>query len=145
MLRRKPQAETPGIELGEARAEGEEQVAFEQNLLHGAEARDAAEGKRMIGGDHAFAAGGGKHWRLQQFGKLQNLRAGVANTAAKQQYTFSAGSHLLCYLSDFFSRRATDSAELFHFAARTSNRRMKKIMRHFDENRAWRSEERRAG
>ena len=104
MLRGKSQAEASGIKLGQARAERNQQITFKQYLLHCAQAGDATERKWMVGRDHAFAAGGSKDGRLQQFGKLLNLGTGSANAGAKQQHRVSTSSDLLGCLHDFLRR-----------------------------------------
>src|SRR5215510_9246205 len=59
-----------GIKFGEARADRDQQIAFQQQLLRDTQAGNAAHRQRMVIWDCTLAAGGGHDWRLKNFRQL---------------------------------------------------------------------------
>ena len=59
------------------------------------------EGKRVIGRDHAFAAGGGKDRRLQPLSQLLNGSTMLASTGPEQEHRLFACGDLLTGLRNF--------------------------------------------
>src|SRR5215472_2898755 len=137
MLCRQFQAEAPGIELSKTGTEGNEQIAFEQNLLDGAEPRNTARRERVIGRDQAFAAGGGEDRRLQQLSQLLNGCASLARAVAEQENRLSRGGNLLSGLNDLLRRRSSrPPGQHRHCRLKPVDGSEKEIVRDFDENRS---------
>ena len=134
MARGKLQAEATGIEFGKPRAEGEKQIAFAENILDRAQARDAAERKRMVGGDGSLARGGGEDRSAQLLRPTLHVSAGVASAGAQQQHRLAAGGNLPRRRHDFIRQGPGRGRRR---GGRTSaGRGQQEIMRKLDEGRS---------
>src|SRR5215471_877144 len=63
------------IKFGEASADGNQEITFQQQLLRNSEAGDAAHGQGMVIGDCALAAGCGYDRRLENLRQLLHGRS----------------------------------------------------------------------
>src|SRR6185312_15450000 len=134
MLRWQFQGETTGIEFGEPCSKGDEQITFQQHILHRTQTRNTAQAERMIGCNHTFTAGGGEDRRLQQLSQLLNEGPVFASTGAKQENRLLTGSNLLRRIRKLL-RQQRRNWLLCRHRVRHIDGSMKKVMRYLDKGR----------